>query len=426
MSTSSLIYAMDFGTSNSLLGAANASHIFPLAPLDPESPEPEVLRSLMYFEPQQPARFGLEAIRRYSDNSMNGRFLRSFKRFLPMKSFENTLIDGKLWSLEEIVGRFLREMRERANAHYASDVDAVVMGRPAAFSEVAEADALAQKRLEAAARLAGFKHVEFLAEPVAAAYRFRSEMKREELVLVADFGGGTSDYTVLRLSKAEFRPSDVLAVGGAALAGDALDATLMRHHVARNFGSEVSYKVPFGSNVLQMPKGIIANLNSTAHINFLNSRENRDFLQRVKTWSLGPEDERAMEQLAVLLENQLGFSVFESIEAAKRDLSSLDKTRIVFEYPGIRIREAVTRKQFESDSRDEIASIFGALDATLQKAGVVASDIDRVCCTGGSAKARVVREGLRARFGEDRIENFRNFTSIVEGLSERAQQLKRL
>ncbi|MEO5666876.1 MAG: Hsp70 family protein, partial [Bdellovibrionota bacterium] len=130
MSKSSLIYAIDFGTSNSLLGAADVKKIHPLAPLDPSAPEPEVLRSLMYFEPRSPALFGLDAVRRYTNNSMNGRFLRSFKRFLPMKSFENTLIDSKLWSLEELIGRFLREMRERANAHYGNDVNAVVMGRP--------------------------------------------------------------------------------------------------------------------------------------------------------------------------------------------------------------------------------------------------------------------------------------------------------
>jgi hypothetical chaperone protein len=340
-----------------------------------------------------------------------------------MKSFESTLIEGRLWKLEEIIGRFLREMRERANLHYGQDVDSVIMGRPAAFSEDVEADRLAQDRLEAATRLAGFRHIEFLPEPVAAAYRYRQEMKREELVLVADFGGGTSDYTVLKLSKNDFQPSDVLAIGGASVAGDALDASLMKNHVARNFGAEVSYRVPFGNNVLTMPKGIISHLNSTALINFLNSRENREFLQRVKTWSLGGEDERVMEQLRVLLENQLGFSLFESIEQAKRRLSDKEKTEIVFEYPEIRVREAVTRKEFWEDAQTELSKIFMALDETLARAGVEAKDIDRVCCTGGTAKALVVREELLKRFEESRLDNFRNFTSIVEGLSERALQV---
>jgi hypothetical chaperone protein len=418
-----MIYAIDFGTSNSLLGAASPENVQPLAPMDPLALDPCVLRSLMYFEPKLSPVFGLQAVQRYTENSMSGRFLRSFKRFLPMKSFESTLIEGRLWKLEEIIGRFLREMRERANLHYGQDVDSVIMGRPAAFSEDVEADRLAQDRLEAATRLAGFRHIEFLPEPVAAAYRYRQEMKREELVLVADFGGGTSDYTVLKLSKNDFQPSDVLAIGGASVAGDALDASLMKNHVARNFGAEVSYRVPFGNNVLTMPKGIISHLNSTALINFLNSRENREFLQRVKTWSLGGEDERVMEQLRVLLENQLGFSLFESIEQAKRRLSDKEKTEIVFEYPEIRVREAVTRKEFCEDAQTELSKIFMALDETLARAGVEAKDIDRVCCTGGTAKALVVREELLKRFEESRLDNFRNFTSIVEGLSERALQV---
>jgi hypothetical chaperone protein len=420
---SRMIYAIDFGTSNSLLGAASPENVQPLAPMDPLALDPCVLRSLMYFEPKLSPVFGLQAVQRYTENSMSGRFLRSFKRFLPMKSFESTLIEGRLWKLEEIIGRFLREMRERANLHYGQDVDSVIMGRPAAFSEDVEADRLAQDRLEAATRLAGFRHIEFLPEPVAAAYRYRQEMKREELVLVADFGGGTSDYTVLKLSKNDFQPSDVLAIGGASVAGDALDASLMKNHVARNFGAEVSYRVPFGNNVLTMPKGIISHLNSTALINFLNSRENREFLQRVKTWSLGGEDERVMEQLRVLLENQLGFSLFESIEQAKRRLSDKEKTEIVFEYPEIRVREAVTRKEFWEDAQTELSKIFMALDETLARAGVEAKDIDRVCCTGGTAKALVVREELLKRFEESRLDNFRNFTSIVEGLSERALQV---
>jgi hypothetical chaperone protein len=422
---SRMIYAIDFGTSNSLLGAASPENVHPLAPLDPLAVDPYVLRSLIYFEPKLSPVFGVQAVQRYTENSMSGRFLRSFKRFLPMKSFESTLIEGRLWKLEEIVGRFLREMRERANLHYGQDVDSVIMGRPAAFSEDDDADSLAQGRLEAAARLAGFRHIEFLPEPVAAAYRYRQEMKREELVLVADFGGGTSDYTVLKLSKNDFQPSDVLAIGGASVAGDALDASLMKNHVARNFGAEVSYRVPFGNNVLTMPKGIIGHLNSTAHINFLNSRENREFLERVKTWSLGGEDERVMDQLRVLLENQLGFSLFEAIEQAKRRLSEKEKTEIVFEYPDIRVREPVTRKQFREDAHDELSKIFLALDETLARAGLKAREIDRVCCTGGTAKALVVREELLKRFEESRLDNFRNFTSIVEGLSERALQVLR-
>ncbi len=423
MRGSDFIYAIDFGTSNSLLGGAHAGGVEPLAPLDPQASDPHVLRSLLYFEPGQEPSFGTHAMQRYVENSLNGRFLRSFKRFLPSKAFEGTTIGAKHWRLEELVARFLREMRERANAHYGRDVEAAVFGRPALFSEDAESERLAQTRLEEAARLAGFKHIDFLPEPVAAAYRYRHEMKREEIVLVADFGGGTSDYTIIKLSDREFRPEDVLAIGGAPVAGDALDGAVMKHRVAKHFGSEVNYRAPFGSQVLTMPRGVLSYLCSTAHIQFLNAPENRAFLNQVRAWSLGDEDRRVMDQLRTLLENQLGFSIFEAIEAAKRKLSTGDTAEIRFEYPDIDIREPLKQKHFESDTRAETERIFSALDATLARAGLKAEQIHRICCTGGTAKASVVRKGLKSRFAEDRLDNFRNFTSIVEGLCERGRQL---
>lgn len=420
-----MIYAIDFGTSNSLLGAASATQTFAPIPLDPTASDPSVFRSLMYFAPQEQPCFGEEAIKAYVENSMNGRFLKSFKRFLPLESFESTVINGRIWKLEELVARFLREMRERANAHFNQDVTSVVLGRPAAFSEDAAADRLAHNRLETAAQLAGFTSIEFLPEPIAAAYRFRKEIHHEEMVLVADFGGGTSDYTILKLSQKEFKPEDVVAVHGAPVAGDALDGALMRHRVAKHFGSEVRYRVPMSSNVLTMPKGMSSYLYSTAYINFLNSPEHRDFLRKVERWSLGAADDQRMQQLAVLLENQLGFSIFEAIEGGKRRLSDSESTHIKFAYPGIVVDEPVSRDNFRQDTSDEIGTIFGALDETLARAGLRADQIDRVCCTGGTAKALMVREQLAQRFAADKLESFRHFSSIAEGLGERAQQLQR-
>jgi len=197
----------------------------------------------------------------------------------------------------------------------------------------------------------------------------------------------------------------------------------MKHRVAENFGSETRYKVPFGSNVMQMPKGLIGHLCSTAYINLLNSRENRDLLKRIQAASLHEEDVRYISQLEVLLENQLGFAVFEAIEKAKKDVSMNGKGSVSYSYPGIEIEELITSKQFKNYTRSEIEKIFTGLDETLLKAGLKASDIDRVCCTGGTAKVSLVREELLERFGESKLETFRNFTSIVEGLAQRATQI---
>jgi len=251
-------------------------------------------------------------------------------------------------------------------------------------------------------------------------------MKKEEVVLVVEFGGGTSDYTLLKLSPKEFVPEDVLSIGGVPIAGDMLDGQMMRNRIAKNFGSETQYTVPFGSNVMQMPKGLVANMCSTAYINLLNSRENRDFLNRIKKSSQNEEDARYIEQLEVLLDNQLGFSVFESIEEAKKSISQDGHGVVRFDYPGIAIEESVSAKQFEEYTNDEISKIFDSLKNTLKKGGLTAADVDRVCCTGGTAKVSLIQSGLAKLFGNNKVEVFRNFTSIVEGLSERASQLSKV
>ncbi|RYZ65297.1 MAG: Hsp70 family protein, partial [Proteobacteria bacterium] len=220
--------------------------------------------------------------------------------------------------------------------------------------------------------------------------------------------------------KQDFKKEDVMAVGGVPLAGDSLDGSIMRRKVVKHFGGDVQYQVPFGDNVLKMPLALMSHLCSTAHIQLLNSRENRDFLSRVKSWSLGDEDQHRMEQLEILLDQQLGFAVFESIERAKRGLSESSESKIHYEYPGIRIDETFTRSEFETVSKQEVDKIFAALDATLLRAGVLPSQVSKVCLTGGTAKATVIRSELESRFGKEKLEEFRNFTSIAEGLAEYA------
>jgi hypothetical chaperone protein len=174
---------------------------------------------------------------------------------------------------------------------------------------------------------------------------------------------------------------------------------------------------------MQMPKALVGHLCSTAYINLLNSRENRDFIKRIQDASLHEDDARLIGQLEILLENQLGFSVFEAIESAKKEISQKGVGIVSYKYPGIRIEEKIKAAQFEEYTRSEIDKIFASLDETLKKAGVKASEVDRVCCTGGTAKVSLVKTELSKRFGESKLESFRNFTSIVEGLSERAQQI---
>ena len=418
-----LVYGIDFGTSNSLLSASNGTDIFEAIPLDLEAADTRILRSVLFFPNRKTVYFGKKAIDEFVANDLEGRLIRSIKKFLPVKSFNGTFVGEKLFSLEDIISVFLAELRKRGNEHFQQDVDSVVLGRPAKFSEDAEADALGQARLEKAARIAGFKHIEFLPEPVAAAREFRKHLTEEKLVFVADFGGGTSDFTVIRLGPKPFKPEDVLSIGGVSLAGDAIDGSLMRHRVSKHFGADVQYQVPFGSNVLTMPKMLMERICAPADISVLNKRETLSFFENVKQWSLDSTSRQKMDQLFSLIHNQLGFSVFEEIEKTKRGLSDELEVTFNFRYPDLDLSEKVIRTDFDSYNESVYSRILTEIDSTLARAQVKPSDIEAVCMTGGTAKVHFIREELTRRFGAEKIQSHKNFQSIVDGLAERAKEL---
>lgn len=415
------VYAIDFGTTNSLLAAANSSELHAPIPLDTSAPDPTILRSVLYFPSADQCFYGAQAISEYTSSGGQGRLIRSVKKHLPSRSFVGTHIEERPMNLEDLIGAFLGEMRARANRFFDADVRRVVLGRPARFAVDDADDAYAQYRLERAARQAGFEEIAFCPEPIAAAREFRSTLREQKIVLVGDFGGGTSDFTVLRMHEGPFEPSDVLAIGGLSVAGDAYDSALMRKHVGKHFGTEVRYQVPFGSNVMQMPPALMEKICTPADASLLRAAEAMAFFRNVRDWSLGPDDEQHIEQLLTFVEDRLGFSVFEAIERTKRALSSADEDVFRYTYPTIDIEERITRSGFEASSAYSTERIVQELDATLQRAGISAEQVDVVCCTGGTARLPAVERALAQRFGQDKLSQFENFHSVIRGLSAHAQ-----
>jgi hypothetical chaperone protein len=418
------IYAVDFGTSNSLLAAASADETCAPIPLDDEAGDPTVLRSLLFFERNEFS-CGSRAVRDFVANGMQGRFIRSIKKYLPDRSFSGTQIGARVVTLEDLIGRLLREMREKANRHFGVEVDRVVMGRPAKFSLDPNDDRFAEERLGRAAQAAGFREVHFCPEPIAAAHDFRLSLDRPTTVLVADFGGGTSDYTIVRMDRDGFSPSDVLSLGGVSVAGDALDGSLMRSKIARHFGSEVTYRVPLGGNLLTMPRPIVEKLCSPADMTVLQHRDVLAFLRDVRAWSLGPGDRQKMDQLLTLVEDSLAFQVFDEIEQTKCALSDATGTEFFFDYPSMNVREWVTRDDFENGSSREVGAVLRSLDQTVKEAGLSFDQVDAVCCTGGTAKVPRIARAIEERFGRGKVRQLRSFHSVVQGLAERARQIAR-
>jgi hypothetical chaperone protein len=241
-------------------------------------------------------------------------------------------------------------------------------------------------------------------------------------VLVADFGGGTSDFTVARLAPDQSQV-EVLAIGGVSLAVDVLDGSIMRHKVSRHFGSQVKYRVPFGSNVLSMPRPLMDSLCSPAETCLLAHRDIMAFLRDIKSGSLGPDDKQHIEQLLCLVEDSLGFQIFEAIEQSKRELSDSEQARLLFDYPGITIDEPLSRSEFQTFSATPIDAILACLDRTVEASGLGAAGIDLVCCTGGTARVTALAAGIQSRFGAEKLVRLRSLHSVIQGLGQRGRTL---
>jgi hypothetical chaperone protein len=421
MSKDVLAYAIDFGTTNSLVAAASRDRTYEPLPIDAGAVDPTVLRSILFFpDDSRSIACGSEAIRACMESGMRGRFVRSVKRFLPVASFTDTRIWNRRFALEELVAIILRNLRERANHALGADVRAAVIGRPARFSDDPVLDRLAGERLERAARLAGFERIALCEEPVAAALDCADQRVETELVAVADLGGGTSDFTVGRLGGGHF---DALAVGGIAVAGDALDGALMREEIAPHFGARVTYRMPFGDNVLRFPKPLLEKLCSPAELSLLDRREVLDFLRTIKSFALCEMDRECMDRLLCLVEDRLGFQLFEAVDAVKRRLSGEAQARFAFDYPGIDIEQWVQRTDFEKAASSSVDRIAARFEATLGDARVSRNELDRVYFTGGTAKVPAVIAAIGAGIDPARLTHVSTFHSVIQGLAERARSL---
>lgn len=419
MSTDTYL-SIDFGTSNSLVGAYHQGKRYEALTLDKKANDPTMMRTLLYFPNADLCYYGSEAIEQYIEQDMEGRLFRSFKSHLPNQNYLGTVLDNRILTLESMIGTFLLELKKRAEQTLDTSVEKAVIGRPARYSMDSVADGFALHRMQKAAAFAGFKEVHFVPEPLAAAFDYRRELTSEKIVLIGDFGGGTSDFTLIKLRPSGFSKEDVLAIDGCPLAGDALDSVFMSHKLNEYFGAKSRYRLPMGSNVMTMPKGVTLRLNHPAHIVHLKEKDTYEFIREVKKCSLTAKDASAVERLFILIEDQQIFPFFENIEKTKRALSNSDETDFAFDYPGLEIQEHFTSKLFVEWAEDTRQNIFASLDQCLKDADVTADQVDLVCLTGGTAKVPFIQKEFERRFGTQRLQTQSHFHSVLSGLTEAA------
>jgi len=417
---SEITLGIDFGTSNSLVGAWIDGKRHEALGLDPRAPDPTLMRTLLYFPHTDLCFYGAEAIRNYIENDMEGRFFRSFKTHLPNRSYLGTILDNRILTLENIIGIFLLELKKRSEKILGSEVSSAVIGRPARYSMDPVEDEFALHRMRKAAEFAGFKKIEFVPEPLAAAFDYRRNLKEEKLVLIGDFGGGTSDFTLIRIGPYPFKKEHVLGLDGCSFAGDSLDSLFMSQNLSEYFGSKAQYKVPMGRNVLTMPPPIMTRLHQPAHIVHLKERDTYEFIREVQKGALTQKDKQAIERLLILVDDQQIFSFFEQIEAAKRGLSKANQVPFSFDYPGLEIATSFERSSFEKWAEPIQGKIFASLERCLDQAQISPEKVDLVCLTGGSAQVPLIRSEFERRFGREKLQTQSHFHSVLSGLVESA------
>lgn len=410
------IYGIDFGTSNSAL-----------AILDTETREAVKLftvPSLLFFqEPKERGQFtkvavGQDAIDQYVQNRMNGRFMKSIKKVLPNKSFVDTRIGNRMYKAEDLVALILVHLKKLADDFLSEDIKTAVIGRPVVFDEAEDKDALAQTRLQKAAKIAGFEEIHFQLEPVGAAYTYERQIEKSELVLVADFGGGTSDFSLMRLDPAAKnlvnRKSDIIGQGGIYIGGDNFDSDIMWHKGTPHFGRGVKEEFTPGKP-LDLPLSYFQNICSWEKMNFLDTLRMK--LSIEKSYQYSGKDYR-VKNLQILISENLGYSFFKEIEKAKIMLTHEDKAALVFQKHGVEIDEGVSLSEFKDEIiAQNLTKIEDYLDHFLEEKGIAKESIDVVFMTGGTSLIKPLNQIFKDKFGEDKLKSGDNFNSVAMGLA---------
>jgi hypothetical chaperone protein len=416
-----LTLAIDFGTSNSLVGAARGDDRIEALPIDPVAKDPSLMRTLLYFVDSRECYFGAQTIPKYVENEMEGRLFRSFKSHLANRSYSGTSVGDRVMSLENLVTTFLIELKKRSEDILGEKAERAIIGKPARYSLDPAVDEFALGRMGRAVEAAGFKEYQFVPEPLAAALDYRRGLKEEKLVLIGDFGGGTSDFTLMRMGPFDYKDSDVLGIDGCPLAGDALDSLFMSQRLNKFFGSEVKYKMSMSANWLSMPPTVTERLNQPAHIVHLKDRATYEFIKEVRKGAPAEKDKKSIDRLFAMIEDQQIFAFFEQIEATKRRLSERDIASFAFDYPEIEVKTDFLREEFDVWSQPTVDKIFASMDECLRKGGVTADKVDLISLTGGSSQVPKIRREFEKRFGPEKLQTRSHFHSVLSGLIESAR-----
>lgn len=407
---------LDFGTSNSAIGVGR-DRTAALAPLEESS---TLIPSAVFFDSETKGRvlFGNEAVSAYIGQT-EGRLMRALKSILGSSLIEEeTTIGGRKVALAEVVEIFVRHLKHKAEAFAGQEITAVVHGRPVRFVDGDDkADARAQGVLEGIARRVGFRDVVFVYEPIAAAHLYEQTVQREELALIADIGGGTSDFSVVRVGPQQReradRGGDVLANAGVRVGGTDFDAALSLAAVMPllGLGTQLVEKS------LPMPNALYHELATWQTINFAYTYRNERELAELVSLACEPEK---VARLLNMVRQRLGHRLAFSVEDAKIALSAEDHVAILLTFLEPNLAATATREEFDGAIDARLDRLHRTACDCIAAAGIAPAAIDTIFLTGGSSRVPAVRAGIARAAPSARLAAGSDLLSVALGLTQMA------
>lgn len=409
----------DFGTTNTVLALAGDSTTHSVSFTSAAGTADSMRTALSFMKDPVlgnsvlKVEAGHAAIRQFIDNPGDCRFLQSIKTFAASALFQGTLIFAKRHRFEDLMEIFVRRLRAYAGDAWPSGIGRIVTGRPVHFAGANPDPALAMARYNDALSRFGFPEMHYVYEPVAAAFYFAQNLKSDATVLVADFGGGTTDYSLIRFETRGGKLSATpIGHAGVGVAGDHFDYRMIDNIVAPQIGKGSHFK-SFGK-ILEVPSNYYANFGRWNQLSiFKTSKEFEDLKTLVRT-SLEPEK---LETFIDLVEHDEGYPLYQAISATKMALSAAEEAEFNFPPLGAGGRRMIARADFERWIAEDLSRIEGALDEVLAKTNTPASSIDKIFLTGGTSFVPAVRRIFTERFERDRIESGGELLSIAHGLA---------
>lgn len=411
---------VDFGTSNTVIAMVGAERGSAVLKVASRSGEGAALPSILCFRPAEPnprerpvSSAGVDAITDYIQRIGPARLVQSMKSFLGSRAFVDTKVFTHTYTLESLIGTLLQHLYDATGARELLRDTSLVIGRPIEFAGATPDDDLAQTRLQAAFASAGRAADRIGLEPEAAAYAFASRARGRHLVLVADLGGGTSDFSIVEVDADGPRPKLwPLAQTGLGIAGDRFDYQIVYNAVCPALGLGSQFQPE--TKRLPIPLWIYANFASWHQLSMMN---NRQTLRHITDILRTAVDQDAFEGLVHVIRNEEGFTLFQAVSRVKQTLTIRDTARLHFKAGPIEIDRTVTRAEFEQWIAADLSRIAATADQAIRVAGVDPAKLTRVFMTGGTALVPAVRELFARKFGADKLVGGDEFSSVAQGLA---------